>query len=560
MSARDYLRSDETRHERPVLWGFAVEVYRKGHRPRLHWRWGRITAILVGALILGYGAFTAALYYYVKERRQFEEVTIAQVITWPFNRAGFRQTMGEYFIERGKEELRFHNFSEGFYFLRAGVARSPENLEARLLLAELYEHGLRRHDLAIDILRHGLRYQKGDLEYLRTIIALMMRNELDYDIIALADDHLGPPPDDDPPGGDMDEEGSEQRRWQQTLAFAAAQAHFYRGNYDRAEDFLRAYGIAETPEGMHLLALLQWNRGRGSEAIALLESGLRRFHNHDRFLVQLSRFHRERGEADEARRYGVLRAINNPDNPLPRIDLLHSFHLMGDEQRKVAELESLLRNYSDHERVLHLIGNFAAEIGDEELALRVYSIAMENHFDVSNFLMLVLEAHVVARNYEAALAMAEEISTEQPYWLRNRMAVFNSLRAIAHFGVNRMDLGQLYLNELYATDHLRVDTLLAVSGRLRNIGFHDRAIDVLTNAHQRNPENQAALSALIEAMIDRDRPDDLPRLVAELLQMRRPAPSLLRKILHEMGRDRHFFDPAQRETLEALHAALGSAA
>lgn len=544
--------------EKPVFFGFAVEVWQRGRNPRLKFRWGRIGGLFAILLMAGYGAFCGALFWFYKERRQFDEITVAQVITWPFKRAEFRRQMGDYFIERSAEEFENQNFAQGFYFLRAGVARAPEDLEARKLLAEFFEFGFRRTGQAVQVLEDGIPYAKNDVDYLRVFISMLLRNQEDQRVIEFAENHLHSPEDFDFPN-ELEENSEEwkQLRWQALLAYSAAQAYYFRGNYDRAEDLLRNYGLPGTHDAILLQALIQWQRGQQGLAAEMLEAGLERYPESDTYLLQLTRFYRDLGQPDTARRYAILRAINSPDNPRPRIDLLYSFNQMGDTQRELAEVNGLIRKYSDNEEVLLLIGNFAADTGQQKLARRVYNLALQQNFDISTFALLVIEAQIVSDDFEEAIRFCEELVEEEPAWLADRMPIFNSLRAVAYYGTERVDLGQLYLNDLLSSRELRVETLLAVSRRLEQLNLLEESAAVLEDAFNRNPNNQAALTGLIQINLKRNQTEQIPELVATLLDMRRPSYSLLEDVYAELGRDRYLFTPEQDALLDELKAVLG---
>ncbi len=543
--------------EKPVFFGFAVEVWQRGRNPRLKFRWGRITALLTLLLSLGYGTFCGALFWFYKERRQFDEITVAQVITWPFKRAEFRQRMGEYFIERSREEFDNQNFAQGFYFLRAGVSRAPADLDARKLLAEFYEFGFRRTDQAMKVLEEGIPYAGSDIDYLRLFISMLLRNQEDARVIDFAEKHLAEP-------GELAysaevEENSqewEQLRWQALLAYSTAQSYYFRGNYDRAESILGNFGLPGTHDAILLQAMIQWQRGQRNLAVKILESGLERYPESDNYLLQLTRFYRDLDQPDTARRYAILRAINSPDNPRPRIDLLYSFNQMGDTQREVAEINGLIQKYSDNEEVLLLIGNFAADTGQQKLARRVYNLALQQNNAISTFALLVIEAQIVSGDYDEAIRFCEELVEEEPAWLPDRMPTFNSLRAVAYYGTERVDLGQLYLNDLLASRELRSETLIAVSRRLEELGLFDESGTVLRDAFSRNPNNQAALTGLIQVNLKRNQTETIPELVSKLLEMRRPSYSLLEAVYAELGRDRYLFTEEQESLLAKLKRVL----
>lgn len=557
MSSRRKQEGRSQARIKPVFFGYAVEVYRQGRPPKLRWRWGRIGITLLALSLAGYLAFCSALFWYYREKREFKEVTVAQILTWPVKRDAFRAAMGEYFIKKARSDFEAGNISQGFHFLRAGVARKPDDLEARIQFAEILDLGLKRTDLAINVLKQGVPYAKGNISYLRKFINLLMRNQEDLQLIQFSKEQLKEPAElprvenlnEDSPDLDL-------YRWQSLLAFATAQAHYFRGNYDQAEELIEEYQLSGGHDALFLQAMIQWRRGRSELAIALLQEGLERFPGSDKYYLQLTEFHRELGDPDTARQYAILRAINEPENPIPRIDLLYSFHQMEDKQRELAETEALLKKYANDERVLQMLANYAAETGQESLARRIYGMALQNNFEISPFALLVIESQITQGAFPKAIAFCEQLEEEQPAWLQNKRIIFNSLRAAAYFGAERLDLGQLYLSELLDSPNLRSETLVAVSRRLVDLGFQNEAARVLENAVERNPKNQQALTRLIEVNLRRGHNRELPNLVGRLLEMRRPSYQLLEKIYELLGSDRYLFSQYQETLLSDLRAAL----
>ena len=110
----------------------------------------------------------------------------------------------------------------------------------------------------------------------------------------------------------------------------------------------------------------------------------------------------------------------------------------------------MLRQFHDDEPALQALANFAADSGNIELARRTYEEALENEFSIQAF-ALSIEAHLADGDYTGALEFSEELPKERPSWLQDRWGVFQSLRAVASYGANRPDLGEIYLQD-FITD------------------------------------------------------------------------------------------------------------
>ena len=150
----------------------------------------------------------------------------------------------------------------------------------------------------------------------------------------------------------------------------------------------------------------------------------------------------------------------------------------------------MLRQFRDDESALLALTNFAADTGNINLARRTYEEALENEFSIGAFALLLIEAHLVNEDYQGALSFSEELLKESPDWLTDRWAIFNSLRAVASYGANRPDLGEIYLQDFLNDPKNNPNTYLAVSRRFENIDRIEQARKVLLSAYEQSPSNQ----------------------------------------------------------------------
>ncbi|MBC8189677.1 MAG: hypothetical protein H8E75_04505 [Puniceicoccaceae bacterium] len=485
-----------------------------------------------------------ALFLHFKYNKEFDEVSYAKMLTLlPFGLNEHRVTLGNYHIEKGLEEVKEGNYRDALRLLRLGVARAPANLEGRRVLAEFYEIALKRHDIAADQLLKGLE-QSGleDLDYLKQTLRVLLRYQMDEEIQNLADKYLPEAPD--------------LTDINRTLAFGAANANYLRGNYDRADDYLITYQLLESLEGVLLSAQISWDRGNQIAAITKLKESIRRFPNSEPLLMQLSRYHRELGQIDEARRYAILRNVSDPLSPAPRLELLYIYNKSGDIEREQRETLRMLQQFRDDEAAFQALANFAADTGNIDLARRTYEEALENEFNIDAFALLLIEAHLVDKDYEGALDFSEELLKERPDWLTQRWAIFNSLRAVASYGINRPDLGEIYLQDFLDEAQNQPQTYLAVARRFSSVGRYQQSRKVLMLAYQKAPTNQKILSELIRTELTLGSTENLNRLLSRLLQMRRPQMDLLFEAYRKLGSDRFIFTPDRESLLLQLSALL----
>lgn len=529
---------------KPILLGFVIQRKGVNGHTEISVRWARLLGSFLLLMIVGWFCMAGALFLHFKYNKEFDEVSYAKMLTLlPFGLNEHRVTLGNYHIEKGLEEVKEGNYRDALRLLRLGVARAPANLEGRRVLAEFYEIALKRHDIAADQLLKGLE-QSGleDLDYLKQTLRVLLRYQMDEEIQNLADKYLPEAPD--------------LTDINRTLAFGAANANYLRGNYDRADDYLITYQLLESLEGVLLSAQISWDRGNQIAAITKLKESIRRFPNSEPLLMHLSRYHRELGQIDEARRVAILRNVSDPLSPAPRLELLYIYNKSGDIEREQRETLRMLQQFRDDEAAFQALANFAADTGNIDLARRTYEEALENEFNIDAFALLLIEAHLVDKDYEGALDFSEELLKERPDWLTQRWAIFNSLRAVASYGINRPDLGEIYLQDFLDEAQNQPQTYLAVARRFSSVGRYQQSRKVLMLAYQKAPTNQKILSELIRTELTLGSTENLNRLLSRLLQMRRPQMDLLFEAYRKLGSDRFIFTPDRESLLLQLSALL----
>ena len=543
MSRQATTRNPMTR-ERPILLGFVIQ--RKGidGRMEISVRWGRLIGTFALLAVLGWFSLAGALYFHFKYNKEFDQVSYTKMLTLlPFGLETHRVEMGNYHIERGLSEIKEGNYRDALRLLRLGVSRSPANLEGRRVLAEFYEIALKRHDIAVEQLLQGIELGGiQDGEYLKATLRVLLRYQMDEDIQNLANKYLPEEP--------------ELTDINRTLAFGAANANYLRGNYDLAEDYIIDYKLLESLEGVLLSAQISWDRGSKIAAMTKMEYSIEKFPNSEPLLMQLSRYHRELGEIEEARRYAILRNVSDPLSAAPRLELLYIYNKSEDFEREQIETQRMLQQFRNDEPALQSLANFAADTGNIELARRTYEEALENEFAIDAFALLLIEAHLVDKDYQGALDFSEELLKERPDWLTLRWAIFSSLRAVASYGINRPDLGEIYLQDFIDEAGNQAQTYMAVSRRFTDIDRLQQARTILTLAYQKAPTNQKILSELIRSELSLGNTENLSRLLSRYLQMRRPQIELLTEAYNKLGSDRFIFTPDRQSLLLQLSAIL----
>lgn len=483
-------------------------------------------------------AVSAGVTAYLRFGREVTEVMIWDValpLRWPH----VRTRMGERYIVQAREALASRDFGAGLLRLRAGVARSPENLRARAELARLYV-AFRRPDLARDVFLDRLSNRSGDSAYLRT--ALQFLNDFHYDAelsracdALLADARI---PDRSVP------------------AFYAATIAFHRGNYDRAEALLRDYRLLDAPEGVLLAAKLDEERGYPEIALSRLTALLNQGVAWDECYVQLTRVYRQLGRTDELERLAAQRLAANPLSYFARLEFILLHHERGNTDARDRDVGRYFAHFAEEQEALLALGDFAANAGWVALAARI-----EEHFRTRDWaaepaVLMKAEAHLASGNYAAGLEVLQNQLRNQSPATARALPVFDSLQAIALFGLNRPDEAALHLDRLLAQPNLRAENLHAIAQRLVQLGKPAQAKTVLARAVALDPHNQAAVSGLVRLQAQSGDWDELAIHTRQLLAMRRPSRATLEFVYRRLGTDLAVMHPAQPALLQEIEAVL----
>lgn len=523
-----------------LLLGFAEKVRGPSGKWQVRFRWKRIFVAMATMFVMAYLGLALALFLFFKYQRNFEDVRYKDMLVYWFERDAHRERVGDYQIKLGIEFLEEGKYREAFTYLRSGVGISPRNLQGRQLLANLYL-GMRSPEEALKIMTAGAPYAYNSAEYLNNYVQLLLQMQKDQQAIDLAETVLKTNP---------------PREISHIMAWAAAMAHFYRGDFDRTEDILREYNLGREIQGQLLLSRISWERGQRQNAIDRLEAALNKYPTNEPFYAQLSFYYRELGDYAKARQFAIMRSISAPLSIAPRIELLYVLNSDGQAERVKQETDAILNQFGDSDQSMSQLGTFAATQGLVELSQTIYKRAEQNRFPMGTYSLQLIESYINARDFQQAITFSEQLSKEQPGWLQQHMPIFNSLRAIAYYGAGNNNMATMYLNQFLQSPQLRIDSMVGASKHFDRLGGLNFAREILLNAYQRNTSSQVVLTNLIETELATGNAADLGQYLSKLLQMRRPSVLLLEKAYTQLASDRFLFTPNRNELLIELKSAL----
>lgn len=527
-------------NERSVLLGFAAQKRQPDGRWMLVLRWKRILLTLLLLFVFGYAFAATGVYLLLRYQKGYDQVSYWKTYLLPFRMAEHRREMGDYQITEAFRYFEERKLRECLQMLQFGVARSPKNLAGRQLLATFYLQIFQQPDDGMKILKDGIDYASNNQVYLNTYLTFLNKYMKDLEVLEVTQKELDKNPTDP--------------AIVKTLVLHRAQALALLVRYDEMEDLLKKYGLTQTQEGTLLMATVLWTRDRRQDAIDLMREAIDNAPAQTRapLYAALTRYLREDGQLDEARRVASRWMLNNSMDIQPRIEYLHLLHAEGDYDYERQYANATLELFNTEQNALLLLANYATSSGNNDLVRRIYERAVENEFDVAPFTLLLIESYVSSGDYPGAIVFIEEIDNEKPVWLDRHKPLFDSLRAVAYYGNGDNDMSALYLSQFLASKSLRVENLLAIADRMEKLGGQTQSRAILLQAYANNPENQIVLTRLTSLDLKLGISENLSDHLFALMKMRRPSPKLLIESYRNLGSDRFLFVKDREKLINAI--------
>ncbi len=527
-----------------ALLGLATRVRTERGTIRLQLRWTRILLVFL-VLCAGAWAFkSVAFYYFFKSIRQFDEVSLVDMLAFPLNRSSVREAQGDYQIRQAELAIERGDYFRARNLLQQGVSRSPANLEGRMLLVQLFAGW--RTELALQLLENGYAYGKEDVAFVSAYCTLLLRERQDNELIALTERLLAEPnlPD----------------QVRKIAAISRMQAAIQTGDYSLASQTYREHTLYETPDGILLACDIMARLGQNEQAVALLEALIRQFPDNelDAIHQRLVRIYRDTGDLERARQRALDYAIRNPEKWQARILLLESLAETDLRNQFSREARAVIRAFSSDEAAMRRLGSLVTSKGDRELATWIYEIAVENFFDMGTFSLMLTEATIRAGQPGDAIRMMNEWSQAEPAWLAAQQHLFNAMRAVAYFGMGNGERGHFHLNSFRNSRRATADQKIYVAEVLAAVDLKDAALTLLEAANRSSPNHERALSSIITMKIELGEASGLASQISDLLKLRRPDYRIIQSIHDALGSDRFIYTPNRRELLSRLDSILSN--
>ncbi len=522
-----YVRSGD------ILFGLAwrEKIKRTGKKPlvQVHFYWKRVFALFFILGIMAWVSGSAVLYFYFKERRDYEEVSYFKMLVLPFRLDEHRTEMGEFFIKKGTKEIEAGDFSSGFHHLRIGLARSPANAEARLLLARIFHSsGFGDNRLAIEALMGGLKFADQnpsflDLEYLRVLFSVLSLDEQDEQRIELAEelmDQIADP------------------RTKALLVLQAAQAEGELGRYQAAQERLLRNRLQNSPHGYILMANSFWRAGYLRRAILTYEQGIEKFPKEQQLVYTLLSLLEEEELWEELLSYADFRRLVEPGEVKTWTSRLGALEGLGRSDEVMPAATEILERFPTAEAGFEVmrvaVKNKRADVAELAMArMRDEGVFVEPHAALMGL------AFLRGGHPQTTLDFLEDMDEEGVLIGANREM---GIRALAHRMLGNEEAALTQFQRFLDSERLNARAYASMADFFAEEGFTNSAYRILREGLRRFPANREILQRIL---LDHEKDNASGGAFVEhartLVSGRIPPVDVLREIRAELVSDRYLF-------------------
>lgn len=344
-------------------------------------------SLAVAAYFIG----AAALWFWL-ERRPYNYVTYADLVL-PTRWSGVDALRGRAMIDEGLDDIKARRWGEGLQKLRIGIARYPEEIKGRMVLADLFL-AMKARRQAIETYDGGLATRYPGRAYLEAMMRTASQAE-DYEWwLRTCDRAL-----------ELAGEGpslTDDRRWLVLQKLAALLAA------DRADEALKlaeAEGETNSPSIAEFRVLALLKAGRAADAVAFLDewAGMAEGRRVEAQVLRLRvRACREAGDiAGMDRALEEMRA-QAPTNPRPYVYAVVQNAIAGREDKAAAELDQFLLRFGSRPKDLLVLAEPLAETGEVALLERVLAHARRQGFAMPPFRRFMTESLMARGDWRGA--------------------------------------------------------------------------------------------------------------------------------------------------------------
>jgi predicted Zn-dependent protease len=442
-----------------------------------------ILALLLA--LLAYVAGATALFFWL-DRRTHNYVTYSDTLLLPFRLDEIRAKRGQGYIEEGIDDLKAQRWAQAEMKLRVGLRRYPQDLRARMQLAE-FNLLTQRRPVAMKLLRDGLEAAKDypGRRYLTLYFDYARQGEEHERIIAAAEHcrtrwpQLAP---------------SEQE-WLQQQHVVALLAN---NETETASALLEA--SPDTPQFNELRVLALLEAGEPDAAVAFLGNWAARSGLNQQILRLQVRALRETGKLAEME--SALNALRElaPTNPNPYAYGIVQRALAGEETAALAALNDYFLRFGANQRATQLLAAPLAQIKSVTLLEALIVRLREQGHDQQAELRLLAQTQMTLGNWRDAAATLAQLQRLPAQTTDNTtgQALLETLITVL---TDPAEGPRLQLLELINRQPMPLGAYRSVIEPLLRAGRHQTALDVVARAERHYPESAALVGYKAEAQV-----------------------------------------------------------
>ncbi len=515
-------------------------------RVRLHFFWRRI-AVMTAALCLGgWLLTTGAIWGFLFFGREWSEAKYSDLVLYPWRATAIKQGLARHNLARGQTEFARENYRTGYALLIAGLGRFPGDLQARRTVATIQvRSGLLPR--ALDTLVEGIPFG-ADLDYLKLTFGWLLEAQQYDRAISVAERILPPTPD-----GHL---------MHQFVALMAATAHFECGRFQQAEQLLAAWRLANSLEGVVLLAQIDWETGQATRALERLTGELTRFSQRDELYLHLVRYHRELGNVAEARRIALLRQFNEPQSPGPRIDLLHAYRATNDRAAETRELALYLSEFAGDVKALANLAWYAVDTLQDDLLERVCAAAASvSPAAKGEFELAKVQFALVSGRFREAFEFSTPVASAAIKQSDGSVPLIVGLNAVAAYASGDTTRAGLAVKTFVSQERFTVRDSLWLARELSVVGDDQDARAVLARVIEMDPFAQPVLEELVRIETRTKNQSGLGQFIPKILALPKPSRQILAEallVIDRVAQPELFFQVRAAVRRESNAASLDS--
>jgi tetratricopeptide (TPR) repeat protein len=353
--------------------------------------------------LLAWGAAGAALGYvglatavhHVWQKNPYNRLTYVDAVLYPLRRPQIAEKKGQAFIAQGIDFFRQQKFHEAANLLRLGLARTPDDAEARKTLAQYYVL-VNQRPLALRVLQEGLKDAYPGRAYLEPLFAAAEQAEDFAFVVDISGRYLP----------QLEKAGSEAaRRWLVERRFSALSSL---GRHAEALALAEGQGGSDAMMELRVIALLALQRGE--DAAATLAKWREQPGANPAVIARLSvRTYRELGRFDDmTRSLQELRALA-PADPAPSVFAVIQQAIAARDAAALTALEDYVFRFGGDVANLLLVAEPLGQINHVELLTRCIALAEERGYPLQRFRSLQVEALLHRGRWEEAVRVLATI-------------------------------------------------------------------------------------------------------------------------------------------------------